>query len=172
MHAKLIVASSLLAVLTSCALRSYSFPPRHGELPDAKALETAREVQVKRGNGGGLGDVYWLPFLAFRAEIYNTPDGEWPTGTAYGDYDSYGPFGMFSDSDACHYDEQLQLYERNFESQFVWGLYRSERNDVRVASGWRVDSETSILFGLLRWPSKAYHQSLPYDRVTADDSDD
>ena len=163
MKSTFIVVSCLLVTFTSCVSNNFRFADRNGGLPHVKALETARQAELEKNNKGGLGDVMWLPLLTMKAEIYNEPSAVWPKGTGYADYDAYGPLFMFADSDVCHYDEQQRLYERNLASQYLWGLYKSEQNEVRVPTGWRVDHETSLLFGLLRWPETIYVESLPYD---------
>jgi hypothetical protein len=168
MKTKPIVASALLVVLASCTLRNYSFPPRHGELPDVPAMEAARQAKAAPGSAGSLRDVFCIPLVALHVEAYKGSDGNWPRGTTYEDTDTYGPLVMIYEMESCHYDEQQKLFERNFDSQYFWGLYQSERNDVRVASGWRVDKESRLLFGLLRWAHKSYHSSLPYDRHNGD----
>src|SRR5690606_29449123 len=156
-NAKLLCVSLLLLSWTSCITRNHKFADRGGELPDVRALEAARQVEVdKRKNNGGLGDVSWFPLLAMNAEIYNVKKSPWPPGRGYAEFDAYGPLFMFVSAEACSYDEQLQLYERSHDAQYLWGLIRTERNDVRVPSGWRVDTETSLLFGLLRWPNEYY----------------
>jgi len=169
MKAKPLVVTLLLLALASCVTQNHKFADRHGQLPDIQALAAARQLEVeKHKNNGGLGDVSWFPLLAMNAEIYNVKSPPWPAGTGYAEFDAYGPLFMFVDAEACSYDEQQKLYERNHDAQYLWGLYRSERNDVRVPSGWRVDTETSLLFGLLRWPNEFYVKTLPYDLSTGD----
>lgn len=153
-HASLAVAVLLLP-MTSCVVRSHRFADRDGA-PDVQMLEEARLEQLAKNNNGGLGDVSWLPLLAMNMELYNVSNPPWPKGTGYAEYDAYGPLFMFVDAESFHYDEQQELYERNVQQSYLWGLYRYERDDVRVPSGWRYNEETSLLFGLLRWPSDVY----------------
>ena len=54
------------------------------------------------------------------------------------------------------YDEEGKLYEQLDHTSALWGLWWSKDTRVRVPTGWRVESESSLLFGLLRWPSSYY----------------
>lgn len=164
----LAVASALFLALASCSTNNYSFADRDGLPPNVGVLEQARqELAVVPGKTeSGLGDVSWFPLMALNAEIYNVSDPQMPKGTGYTGLNAYGPLFMFVDVETYQYDEQQRLYERAEGSSYLWGLMRSQRNDVRVPSGWRVDTETSILFGLLRWPDDYYTTNLPIDRLT------
>ena len=158
----------LLLGLVSCSTSNYHFAARDGLPPDVKILEQARQ-QVGVAKGGkhkGLGDVSWFPLIAMNGELYNVAAPEMASGTGYAEFDAYGPLFMFVDGESFHYDEQQRLYERKQGSRYLWGLVNSERNEVRVPSGWRVAAETSILFGLLRWPSEEYVSTLALDRLT------
>jgi len=168
MQSSTLAFASFLALL-SCSTTNYSFAGRDGLPPNIEVLEQARQEleSVPGKTGSGLGDISWLPLIAMSAEIYNVADHQMPKGTGYAAFDAYGPLFMFVASETFQYDEQQRLYERNEDSSYLWGLVRSERNDVRVPSGWRVDTETSILFGLLRWPAEYYMSNLPIDRLTA-----
>tara|TARA_R110002072_G_scaffold299403_6_gene474992 strand:- start:40242 stop:40814 length:573 start_codon:yes stop_codon:yes gene_type:complete len=150
-----LVVAFLPLVMTSCVVSNHHFGDRDGA-PDVAALEQARQERMARNDTGGLGDVTWIPLLTTNFEIYNVSNPPWPAGTGYAELDAYGPLFMFVDGDAFHYDENQELYERNIEQSYFWGLYRYERDDVRVPSGWRYNEQTSILFGLLRWPSRVY----------------
>lgn len=166
------ITPALLAVLlfgfTACATKSYSFPDRDGLPPDVGALEQARQEmnKVPGKKDAGLGDVSWFPLIAMNAEIYNVSNPPGPKGTTYADFDAYGPLFMFVGGESYRYDQQQRLVQRTDESSVLWGLWSSERKDIRVPSGWYVDSETRLLFGLLRWPAEYYISSLPIDRLT------
>lgn len=164
----LAVVSVLLLALSSCATSNYRFAARDGLPPDVEVLENARREHagVSGRKGNGLGDVSWVPLIAMNAEIYNVSNPTMPKGTGYAAFDAYGPLFFIVDAETFHYDEQQRLYERSEDSSYLWGLFRTERNDVRVPSGWRVDTETSLLFGLLRWPAEYYMSNLPIDRLT------
>jgi hypothetical protein len=165
----LAVASAFFLALASCSLNNYSFAGRDGLPPNVEVLEQGRQelAAVPGKTENGLGDVSWFPLIALNAEIYNVSDPQMPKGTGYAGLDAYGPLFMFVDVETYQYDEQQRLYERTEGSSYLWGLMRSERTDVRVPSGWRVDREKSILFGLLRWPAEYYTTNLPIDRLTA-----
>jgi hypothetical protein len=153
-----LLAVALLLPMTSCMMNNHtphSFPDRGGA-PDIQAMEKARQENASKNRSGGLGDVSWYPLLALNAETYDASNDPRPKGTRYVDFESYGPLFMFADAEEYHYDEDQQVYEHNIGKSYLWGLYRFERNDVRVPSGWRYDEETSLLFGLMRWPSDAY----------------
>lgn len=145
----------LLLSMTSCVVSDHTFADRNGA-PDVQALEKMRQEQLAKKEPGGLGDFAWYPLLSMSFEVYNVSKPPLPSGTTYSELDAFGPLFMFADGDAFHYDEKQELYERNIEQSYLWGLYRHERDDVRVPYGWRYQEETSILFGLLRWPSKVY----------------
>ncbi|MGK0201020.1 MAG: hypothetical protein ACI89X_001430 [Planctomycetota bacterium] len=154
MPASLLAAVYLLS-MTSCVMRSHTFPDRVGA-PDVQALEKMRQEQLAKKDTGGLGAFAWYPLLSMSFEGYNVSNPPLPSGTSYAELDAFGPLLMFADGDAFHYDEKQELYERNIEQSYLWGFYRYERDDVRVPYGWRYREETSILFGLLRWPSNVY----------------
>lgn len=158
---KAICLSALfLLPLTSCAIKDHTFPERVGA-PDVVALEKARQAEEAKGEEGGLGDLSWYPLLAMNFEIYSSSKPPMPSGTTYAEMDAYGPLFMFADAETFHYDDDQELYERKVEKSYLWGLYRYERDDVRVPMGWRYDEQTSLLFGILRWPSEVYITDEP-----------
>lgn len=163
------IAVAVLLSLASCSTNNYSFAARDGLPPNVEVLEQARQelASAPGSKNNGLGDISWLPLIAMNAEVYNTAHPQMPKGTRYAEFDAFGPLFMFVDAETYQYDEQQRLYERGEDASYLWGLVRSERNDVRVPSGWRVDTETSVLFGLLRWPAEYYMSNLPIDRLTA-----
>jgi hypothetical protein len=155
MKATSLVVALLLLPMTSCVMRSHTFFDRNGA-PDVHELEKARQQELAKNDEGVLDDVSWCPLLALNMERYDVAKAPFQSGTTYIEVDAFGPLFMCIDSDAYHYDEKQMLYERGTLKSYLWGLYRYERNDVRVSSGWRYDAEKSLLFGLLRWPSMAY----------------
>lgn len=151
----IVAALLLLLPMTSCVIRTHTFADRNGT-PDAQELEKAYQEKLASSDDGVLADMFWCPMLAMNLEVYNAAKAPMQSGTTYSEVDAFGPLFMFADGDAFHYDEKQELYEREIQQTYFWGLYRYGRNDVRVPSGWRQDEESSILFGLLRWPSKEY----------------
>jgi len=158
--ASFVLAMSL--ALASCATSNYRFADRGDAPPDVQALERAREQRMELGGKQEtLGEASWLPLVAIHGQFYGSPDAEMRKGTRHSELDGYGPIFMFSSSATRHYDEEQRLYERSEASGYVWGLFSSRSNHVRVPGGWRVESDTRALFGLLRWPSVNYVDKDP-----------
>jgi hypothetical protein len=157
----------LLFAFTSCTASNHTFAERAGGLPDIQALEEADQRRVSESGADdeseGLANLFWCPLVIMQGEGYGPTEEQMPKGMTYIDMDAYGPLFMIVDHVAYHYDEDKQLYERASDSQFLWGLWASERNDVRVPSGWRSATKTSLLFGLLKSRSRDYAEDAPAD---------
>lgn len=162
---KLIPSSVLLVCLGACAT-NHQFPARHGAAPDVAALEKARLALPADDDTHALGDAAWYPLVWLHGRVYGVEEeGVYPAGTTYSEVDSFGPMFCVADAEICRYDADLQLYEREQESSWIWGFYRTNRSDVLTPHGWRVHEDTRLLFGLLRWPSDAYTPHAPFDAV-------
>ncbi|MEZ6037169.1 MAG: hypothetical protein R3F29_06790 [Planctomycetota bacterium] len=160
-HASLFFLSAIC--LGACAT-NHHFPDRSGAAPDVAALEQARLVLPADDETRALGEVRWLPLLNLHGRLYEVTDGVgFPAGTSYSEVDSYGPLFCVAGAEVLHYDADQQLYEREQESSWIWGLYRTTRSDVLTPHGWRVRADTRLLFGLLHWPSDCYTERAPFD---------
>ena len=153
---------ALFVGLASCATSNHRFDDWGGLPPDVQALEQARQELVSTsGAERDLQDLSWFPLVVMDLKVYAEASPAMQPGTRYSDFESYGPLFMFADAQTCHYDEQQTLYERRQEAIYLWGLLKSKNKQIRVPAGWRLESETRALFGLLRWPSVSYSESLP-----------
>ena len=165
MNPKTSIFFTFLLSLTSCMSTNYSFADRQGELPDIQTLEVEHQ-RLQSGSQSakrGLRNVAWLPLVALRLQGYEQSKSELPAGTTYTNVGAVGPVGMLVNAERLLYDEQQKLYERNLDTLYFWGIYKSTRTDVRVPAGWRTGSETSLLFGLLSWPDQYYQSSSSFD---------
>lgn len=144
--------------LAACSTYDDSWPQRDG-LPDLVALEKVRAEDPDKDDT--VGAVAWVPLISMQGEIYGESDPHLAEGTSYVDFDAYGPLFFAGDVEKFHYGEGNELYEREQETHAAWGLWKRTRNDVRVPSGWRVETEASLLWGLLSWPDVYYVTDAP-----------
>lgn len=144
--------------LSACSTFDDSWPQRDG-LPDVAALEKARAADPEKDET--VGAIAWVPLINLQGEMYGPSDPHLAAGTSYADFDAYGPLFFAGDMEQFHYGDGQELYEREQETHVAWGLWQRKRNDVKVPSGWRVETEASLLWGLLSWPDVYYMPEAP-----------
>jgi len=143
---------------SACSTFDDSWPQRDG-LPDLAALEAARESEPEKDET--VGGISWVPLINMQGELYGPADPHLAQGTTFTDFDAYGPLFFAGDVEQFHYGDDQQLYEREQETHVAWGLWQRKRNDVRVPSGWRVETRATLLWGLLSWPDVYYTPRAP-----------
>lgn len=152
---RVVLLCSTTVLSTSC-ISSYQFPDHGARTPDWQTLEQARDaLAVDENFNGELSDFLWLPLLTMQFKEYGPSDPLLLAGSTLTEMEAYGPMVMFSGIDRWSFDEQGQLYERYEGSNALW-LWENQETRVRVPSGWRIDSETSLLLGLLHWSTTVY----------------
>ena len=153
----LTAGAALALFFASCSTYPDSWPESDGS-PDLALLEQQRrDVDSDKPISG----VSWLPLVRLHGERYGPSKPGLPEGTTYSELYGYGPLLFAGAVHKRHYDEAKALFERGCETYALWGLWQQRRTDVRVPSGWRVEAESSLLFGLLRWPDSYYVDDAP-----------
>ena len=160
MRASLLPCAGGIAALflSACSTYDDAWPQRDG-LPDLAALEQVRADDPDQDDS--VGAFAWIPLVNLQGEIYGPSKPHLAAGTSYTDFDAYGPLFFAGDVEKFHYGQGKELYEREQQTHAAWGLWQRKRNDVKVPSGWRVETEASLLWGLLSWPDVYYVTDAP-----------
>jgi hypothetical protein len=159
------VASLLIMVscATSCTLGNHTFENRKGVLPDV--VKMSADHQELPLEDDSLVEISWLPLWSLDGQGFEESDAEFRDGMTYFRGRGMGPLFFVACSESYHYDRDLVLYEKQDDASLLWGLWGHRENVVRVPSGWRVATRSSLLFGLLNWPDMYYMDQSEYDGV-------
>ena len=153
--ATLLCLTGALLVSPSC-ISNHQFVERGDGPPDWQQLEAARAALPEDEDPEDLVDLTWLPGVVLQLERYAPSEPTMLAGNTLTDAEGYGPLVMFGSHDTWSFDERGELYEQRDRDHALWGLWESDTTRVKVPTGWRVDSNPKLLFGLLRWPSSHY----------------
>ena len=156
-------AAACAMFLSACSSFDDSWPRREGA-PDLARMEAAH---TEAGGERDVRAISWVPLVALHVESFGDADALLREGATYEEADAYGPLVFAGDLERLHYTDDQELYERQQSSHFAWGLWQRHESDVKTAGGWRVETRSSLLWGLLSWPEMVYYEEAPSSVVRA-----
>lgn len=156
LRANLFACAALVAgLLSSCAASNFDFgairtlddKDRGGRL--STGLTEARAEATHED----LYDLNVIPLVHSSLHHFaESDDDDYPGGFVETDVDATLPLFGFVDATVRRYDANMRPYERHDHDSYLWGLFRTHREQVATESGLREQREITLLW-LFDWTS-------------------